>query len=269
MSVNTKGARFLYLFGVGNYDYTNPGANVISVTDTMPGDFDKKNLTTYPLRETWRSVDAQGWKEIIIQADDTTTIPDTFAILHHNFSDLAVVELQGSMTFDFTAPAFTLPYIWNEDNMVLLQSVGASYRYYRWRILDPTNACGFLEIGRIVAGLSAVMTNNEDIADDISLQTTDMAYALQSEGFFQAFNERVQIDQLTLDFQKLDPVNSPNYNLIRSLVKGVGITYPFLTIGDSNDPYFICLWGQIVTLPTYAFDINKYVTFQLVINQTY
>ena len=51
-----------------------------------------------------------------------------------------------------------------------------TYNYYRFRILDPSNPCGFIEIGRIVAGLSFTFENDEDISDEISVQPEDLAY---------------------------------------------------------------------------------------------
>src|SRR4051812_21280811 len=101
MSVNTVGIKFLYAFTVGEYDFTNPGANVISVTSTAPG-HDKKNLTTTPLRETWRSgPNIATWQEIIIKANSQTYVPDVVALLNHNLTELAVIQVQGSMTTSF------------------------------------------------------------------------------------------------------------------------------------------------------------------------
>lgn len=268
---NTIGVKFLYSFGLGNYNLTNPGANIISVTDTLPGDFDKKNLTTMPLRETWRSANVTGWKEIIIQADDIVNAPDTFAILNHNLTDIAVIEVQGSITPDFTTPAFTLPFVYNEENLVLLQAIGIAYNYYRFRFLDPTNPCGFIEIGRIVAGQSLTLTNNEDVTDDVEVQPVDNSYEIDTEGFFRAFNERVMVDGLTLNFDQFQtlPGNNQNFVAIKQMVKQVKTVYPFLTIVDPSDPYFQLTWGQISTLPNYVFDINRYCTFQIVVQQVF
>lgn len=267
----STGIKFLYNFSVGEYDLNNPGSNVLSATSTAAG-FDKLNLTTTPLREVWRSGPAiNNWQEIIIKANDTTLIPDTFAILNHNFSSLAVVQIQGSMTSSFLAPAFTLPVQWTKKHMVLLQDIGIAYNYYRIRILDPSNACGFVEAGRIVAGKSFTFTDNEDITDDISVTPKDLAYKTQTEGFFRAFNQRVKVDKLQVHFSKLLTTVGVNTNFLGllALLDSVGETFPFLTIVDPLDQSFILQWGIIETLPGRTFGINRYADMTLDIQEVY
>jgi hypothetical protein len=265
------GIKFLYNFSVGEYDYTAPGANVLSVTSQAAGDHDKKNLTTTPLRETWRSdEDISVWQEIVLEANDLTSVCDTFALLNHNLTELAVVQVQPSMTTDFTgAPTFTMT--WSEKHMVLLQDVGVAYNYWRFRILDPTNPCGFIELGRIVAGRSFAFQDDEDISDEIQLAQEDLAYKTRTEGFFRAFNERVKVDKLSIRFGKLKTAAGENTNylgLVRML-KNVGETYPFLTIVDPADQQFILHWGVIEQLPSRSFGINRYVDLSLQIQEVY
>lgn len=271
---DTTGIKFLYTFAIGEFDLNNPGANITSITSERQG-HEKVNLTTAPLRETWRSADVTGWQEIVIQANDTTESPDTFAILNHNLSELAVVQIQGSMTSNFAAPAFTLPVVWNKKHMVLLQEIGTAYNYYRVRFLDPTNQCGYIEIGRILAGKSFTFSKNEDIQDSITITTDDLAYKTKTEGFFRASNQRVKVDKLQIKFadlltKKLNADDSvDNYLNMKDLMDVCGEVYPFLTIPDPEDSKFNVLWGQIDTLPNMTYAINRYVSFSLTIQEVY
>jgi hypothetical protein len=271
MSATTNGIKFLYQFSLGEYDVNNPGTNVVSVTSTAAGDHNKVNLTTTPLRETWRSGSIATFQEIIIKANDTSAAPDCFAILNHNFSNLAVIQLQGSMTADFSAPAFTIPFVWTKQNLVLLQNVGIAYNYYRFRVLDPTNACGYLEIGRIIAGQSFTFTNNEDISDSIQSQKQDLAYKTKTEGYFRAFNERVKVDKLTLQFPQLTTIAGQNSNYLGllDLMETVGETYPFLTIVDPADLNFKLVWGVIETLPSISYGVNRYSDLTIPITEVF
>jgi hypothetical protein len=271
---DTVGIKFLYTFMVGEYDLSNPGENVISVTSERDG-HEKINLTTTPLRETWRSEDVTGWQDVVIEANDTSDAPDTFAILNHNLSNLAVVQIQGSMTSDFSAPAFTLTVSWSKKHMVKLQDVGTAYNYYRFRFLDPANACGYVEVGRIIAGKSFTFSKDEDITDDITITTDDLAYKTKTEGFFRASNQRVKVDKLQVKFNKLlsAPVNAgdttDNYDGLIDLMDTCGEVYPFLTIPDPEDPQFSVIWGQIDSLPPRMYGVNRYVSFSLTIQEVY
>ncbi len=266
----STGIKYLYNFTAGDYDYTNPGSNVISVTSTAAGDHAGSNVTTPALRETWRSTDASSWQEIVIKSTDTVTIADTFAILNHNLTSLAVVTLQGSMTTDFTG-ATAVPFTWTKKHMVLLTSFGAAYRYWKFRILDPTNGCGFIEIGAIRMGLALTFTNNEDVTDDITVTPVDKAYKMETEGFFRAFNQRVIVNKVQVSFSKLVTSDSggDNYLALSAMLDAVGETFPFLTIVDPSDQRFFMTWGVVDSMPAFTFGVNRYLDLQLTVQEQY
>lgn len=269
---NTVGIKFLYSFSIGEQNPTFPGLNIISVTSTAAGDHDKKNLTTTPLRETWRSASILTTQEIIIEANDLTTVPDVFAILNHNLTNLAVVQIQGSLADPtFAAPAFTLSMPYNKKHMALVQDFGVAYRYYKIKITDPTNPCGFIEIGKIVGGKSFTLTKNEDITDSISISNNDLSYKMKSEGFFRAANKRVKVQKLSVKFQNLRTFVNENENYLGLLefIDEVGETLPFLTIVDPSEPYFKIVWGLIDSLPGETYDINRYVDLSVNIQEVF
>lgn len=267
----SEGIKFLYQFSVGEYDQVNPGINVLSVTNTAAGDFDKLHLTTTPLRETWRSTDVNTPIEIVIEANDLATTVDTFALLNHNFSPDAVVLLMANTVNSFVVPAITLAFNYSDKHLVIVQDLGQPYRYFKIKIIDPTNQCGYVELGRIVAGRSFTFTQNEDVTDDFSVSEDDLAYKMKSEGFFRASNERVKVDKLTVKFDKLNTTVGLNVNYvgIRTFTKFVGETQPFLTVLDPGDPYFSLVWGQIDSMPSRNATVNRYISMQFSIQEVY
>lgn len=267
----TQGIKFLHRFSVGEYNTQFPGVNVISVTSTATGDFDKTNLTTSPLREVWRSATASVTQEIIIQANDMNTVVDTFAILNHNLSPLAVVQLQAAFDTGFLAPAFTINFQYSERHLVLLQDLGIAYRYYKIKIIDPTNPCGYIQIGRIIAGKSFTMTNDEDVTDDIKIGREDKSYQMRTEGFFRASNERIKLRKLSVRFEKIQTLTGFNTNYVglNDVFDNVGTALPFLTCVDPQDPYFCLIWGQFTALPTDDLTVNRYASLSLSIEEVF
>lgn len=270
MSATTKGISFLYLFDFGNRNIQNPGANILSVTETAEGDFDKANLTTEPLRQVWRSVDAAGWKEIVIQAETESQV-DTVALLGHNLSEDAVVQVQADFDDSFLAPAETKVMTWSKGNMALTDGFSASYEFYRIRILDPSNPCGYIQVGRIVGGRAFTFDYNEDINDDFEIAQDDLADSVRSEGFFRISNDRVKVKSLSARFTKISTVASQNANYLGwlEMMDEVGVTKPFLTILDRGDTGFGLFWAQLEKIPQIAYTVNRFASWSFKITEVF
>jgi len=270
MSATTQGISFLYSFDFGNRDVNNPGANILSVTDTAAGDFDKANLTTEPLRQVWRSANASGWKEIVIEAEVSSQI-DTVALLGHNLTEDAVVQVQGDFSDAFLAPAETKTMVWSKGNMAIAESFDAAYSHYRIRILDPSNPCGYVQVGRIVGGRAFTFDYNEDISDDFEIAQDDLADSVKSEGFFRISNDRVKVKSLSARFQKISTVSGQNANYLGwiEMMEEVGITKPFLTILDRGDPGFGLFWAQLDKIPGIGYTINRFASWNFKITEVF
>lgn len=260
----------LYQFDLGNFIRSTPGSNILSVTGTAAGDFDKSNLTTDCLRQVWRSASVLDWQEIVIEAEQSTNI-DTFAILNHNFTEAAVVNLQANISNNFLVPPINLFLPWNKLHMVMVNALGQNYRYYKLRVLDPGNPCGYIQIGRIVGGRAFTMKAFEDITDDIQVQWKDMAKRMETEGFFRASNENIKIRTLSVKFQKLYTIVTKNENYLglRKFFDYVGITRPWLAIPTRSDPTFHPLWALLEDVPDDSYTINQFVSMALKAKEVY
>ena len=258
----TQGISFLYQFDVGNKYVDNPAQQIQFVTSTAPGDFDVANITSESTRERWRSAEVLTWQEIIIKADLKSNL-DTIAILGHNFTENAVIQLQANIANNFAAPPVTVNIPWRKDNLVWLNELGAEYEYYRLRILDPTNPCGFVEFGRFIGGRAFTFSNNEDIRDQFSIGKQDFADKMKTEGFFRQSNQRVKVRTLSASFAKLETkqgLNIANFEGLRTMFDIVGTTVPLLTVLDRGNPDLFTAWGQFDQIPAESFTTNEFMT---------
>ena len=265
------GISFLYNFDLGNRNILNPGSNILSVTSTAAGDFDKANLTTDSTRQKWRSADIASWQEIVIQAELSTNI-DTFAIINHNLSPDAVIVLQANTSNSFLVPPVNITIPWSKANTIWCTALGGSYSYYKLRILDPTNPCGYIEIGRIVGGRALTMINNEDMSDPFSIDYNDKSKKMNAEGFFRVSTEIVVSRSLKYQFDRLNTASgtlNANFVGLQDLYATVLTTKPFVSILDRNNPSFVNMWGQLRQMPSEAYDINQFMSQQVQIDEIF
>jgi len=259
---NTQGISFLYEFDLGNKHVDDPAQNILSVTSTAPGDFDPANMTSEATRERWRSSGVLVTQEIVWKAEQASNI-DTFAILGHNFSEDAVIQLQANISNNFAAPPVTINIPWRKENIVWLNELGGEYEYYKISILDPTNPCGYIEIGRVIGGRAFTITNNEDIKDAFNIGKKDMADQMKTEGFFRQSNQRIKVRTLSASFAKLETklgLSNENFLGLREMFDYVGETVPLLTILDRNNPDLFTAWGQFDSIPSESFTTNEFMT---------
>ena len=265
-----KGITFLHKITVGTIpDPNNPAQNFLSATSTAAGDFAGEFMFTDTLRQVWRSTDTTQ-QEIVIQSDFPVRI-DTFAILGHNFSSNAVVTFEANSVNDFSSPPISVNMTVTERNMVLLQDLGFEFEFYKITILDPTNECGFIEIGRLAGGLNFQFSNNEDITDNFSIGSVDFSQQIQTEGFNRPSNSKVLADTLNATFAKISTKSGQddNFQGLRTLIDNVKTTRPFLTILDPNNVSLLIMWGQFMEIPTFNFTINNFVTANIRIQEVF
>jgi len=259
-----QGISFLYQFDLGNKHIINPGQNIISVTSTATGDFDKANLVTDSTRHRWRSAEILTTQEIVIKAELKSQI-DTFAIIGHNLTEEAVIRLEANIDNNFLAPPFSQLIPWRKNYIVWLTELDDEYEYYKISILDPTNPCGYIEIGRIIGGRAFTLSGGEDVSDSFSISKQDASDKMRTEGFSTASNQRVKYRQLRAPLSKLDSKDGSNDNWqgLRDMFDYVGITVPILTILDRDQPDLFTAWGKFDDIPTESYLTNQYVNESL------
>ena len=264
---NTTNIRFLCEFpsrgaktGVGNNSWGNPiatGKNWKS-NSTQAGDFSPFNLNTDIVEQYWRS--ATG---VItgVNIDCDTEIAqgvflDTFAMLGHNLTKSATVNLLGSDFSNFSTIAVTIPLEQAEENTYFIAPTlpNTGYRYWRLSIDDSTNPDGFLSIGTILFGAGQIF-QGECFVDEIEITLRDFADTVKTEGFTNVANSRAQKRLLKLEFRFLDLLKG-NYTILRDMFKNERTVLKCLYIptpDENNDQDKIgryAVFGKLTQIPT-------------------
>lgn len=261
MSTKTS-ISFLYSFDLGNRHVDVPTENILFVTSTAAGDFNVANITTDSIRHKWRSSSALVKQEIIIKAEKKSNI-NCFAILGHNFTDGAFIQVQANISNNFLAPPVTKIAAWSENNIIIPTEFGGEYQYYKITILDPANPCGYVEIGRVVGGNVLQLIKNEDITDQYKIGYKDLSESMKTQGYFRASNSNIIQRTFDANFSKLhtEVGNDENFKNLRTLFQNVKTIKPFLMVLDYVDPYKFNAWVQLSDIPDESFTINDFVSF--------
>jgi len=254
---NTTNLRILCDFPSRGFSGLNWVAN-----STATGDFNVNNLNTDIVEQIWRS-DMGDIAGIELKCD--TEIPqgvflDTFAILGHNFTISASIQLQGSTTSNFATVNFStdLSVIRNHDNIYYIAPnlPTASYRYWRVLITDITNAYGYLQVGTIVFG-SSIIFQGECFVDQVFKSTRHFSDKVETEGFTNVSNDRALKYAVGLDFRSLR-YNRGNYNNIRGVFDFARTSFKCLWIPTPQYPERFAVFGKLPQIPTEAHNNKGY-----------
>lgn len=264
---NTTNLRILCDFASRGSDITggtnawgNPigeGENWMANT-TEPGDFSVYNLNTDIVEQYWRSADTVVTG---IQLDCDTEINqgvflDTFAMLGHNLTKSATINLLGSNVSNFASVgiSITIPQALENTYWLSPELPIAGYRYWRLQIDDPTNPDGYIKIGTLLFGAAKIF-QGECFVDELEFTLKDFADSVKTEGFTNVANSRAQKRVLRLDFRFLD-ILKDNYGILREVFTNDRTVLKCLYIptpdGD-NDQDIIgrySLFGKLTSVPT-------------------
>lgn len=211
---NTTNLRILCDFPSRGVSPSNWTANSVAT-----GDFSAENLDTDIVEQVWRSADSVVTG---IQLTTDTGLPqgvflDTLAILNHNMTRSANIQLIGSNDPTFSTVGTIIPLQSREENIYYIAPAlpTSGFRYWRISIDDSTNPNGFVEIGVIVFGASQIF-QGECFVDEIDFELRDYADTVNTEGFTNVANSRTQKRRVRLDFRSLDS-NRNNFKTLRSI----------------------------------------------------
>lgn len=235
----------------GNLAGTGKSWQVNVATDTGP-DHEVENLNTDIVEQTWKAATAKAG----INLDCDTELAqgvflDTLAILNHNLTRAATVQLFGSNTSNFSSIAVTrtLEVISEEPNIFHIEDElpNVAYRYWRIAISDPNNNDP-VEIGTIIFGASRVFSG-ECMTDQLELQRKDFADTVNTEGFTSVSNSRAQKKMVRMNFRSLG-FEKGNYGILRDIFTGARTTLKCLWIPtpDKEDQAFMSRFAVFAKL---------------------
>jgi len=241
---NTKLIRILHRFpsrGTSGVNWTQ----IIGTTAT--GDFGLNNVNTDIVEQVWRAVGTTA----TIQCDTEVAqgiFMDTLAILNHNFTTSATVQLQASNSSTFATTPYTqnlttelTDMFWIEPYLPL-----SSYRYWRFVINDPTNSSD-IQIGTIVFG-SSVIFNGECIVDQVQKRKIHFSDKVKTEGFTNVSNDRALKKAVSFSFKSLD-YTLENYQNLNDVIDYIRTSLKALWIIDPRFASRFAVFGKMPEIP--------------------
>lgn len=218
-----------------DFDSRGVSGNNWTANSTAVGDFSVNNLNTDIVEQVWRSSVTTG---VLLNSDTGVpqgTIIDTLAILNHNLTSSATVNLIGSNNPGHAPTGEVIPLEARINNMFYIapQLLSTGWRYWRIAIDDGTNPDGFLEIGSIIYGTSQIF-QGECFVDELEFTLKDFADTVSTEGFTNVANSRTIKRSVRLDFRSLQS-NQRNFKILRGIFENIRTTLKCLWI-PTPDP---------------------------------
>lgn len=226
-----------------------------TATNQATGDFVPNNLNTDILQEVFRS----SVTSVTLTCDTQLTngvAVDTIAILNHNLSGSAVVQVQGSKSGTFSPPDITFNMTVEPKNMYYiapeLPKAPGQNRHWRFIIQDPSNPDGYVQIGVIVFGASRIFTTHENFQNPIKLADKHFKDSIETEGFTNVMNDRALVKTLHLDFKDLDYARH-NYEVLDDLVKNARTSLKALIIPRPRTASRFAVFAKLTDTPEPSF----------------
>jgi len=133
-------------------------------TWTLPVDkpFGKRFLVDGDRDSEWRSADVAGLITIDLDLGSAQQM-DALALLDHNLSATATIQLKGDAAANWAAPALSEAITRQASNLIYtVLSASRTYRYWRLELTDTANPSGFLRISELFPAVPLVMSQNFD-----------------------------------------------------------------------------------------------------------
>lgn len=243
---NTKRLRVLLDFASRG----TTGSNWTAST-TAAGDFSANNLNTDIVEQCWRS--EPGGSKIVALTCDTQVsqgvFVDTIAVLGHNLTRSATIEVQAS-----NSPSFAVyQSFFIETNRtaniywVAPTAPTVAYKYWRFYIADTTNTNPYLQIGSIVFGSSILMVAN-DITDSVRRSTKHFSDKVQTEGFTNVSNDRAIKYGLGVEFRSI-AYDGTDYTNLRRIFDTARTSLKCLWIPTPEYAERFAVFGKLAAIP--------------------
>jgi len=231
--------------------------NWVSDPIAASGDFGTDNLNTDIVEQVYKSTTAT-----LVNLTCDTGLPqgvpvDTIAILNHNFTRSATVQVQGSKDNFATPPDITFDMTVETENMYWiapsLPNVAGQNRYWRFVIQDITNPAGYLTIGTIIFGAANMFSVAESFTNPIVWGQRHFKDQLQTEGFTTDSNDRALKKFLRLKFGQLNYFMG-NYGMLRDMMSYARTSLKCLVIPTPEYPSRFAVFAKLTALPEITFN---------------
>lgn len=228
------------------------GLNWVAST-TAVGDFAASNVNTDIIEQVWRSSGVPSFQTLTCDTGIVQGVTiDTIAILGHNFTKSATVQVQGSNDNFATPPNITFNMMTELENMYYISpefpTLAGQNRYWRFIIQDTTNPAGYVEVGTIIFGNSEIFSVIECFTNPITRGYKHFKDAMPSEGFTTVSNDRALKRHLRLNFEQLNFFKG-NFRILDEMMRFARTSLKVLVIPTPQYPSRFAVYGKLTSLP--------------------
>jgi len=243
-----------------------------TASSVATGDFSPNNLNTDIVEQVYRSAKgSHGYLELICD----TGIPqgvafDTLAILNHNLTSSAMVQVQGANEPTFSPPRFLFNMKTEAQNMFYIApsfptSLGQN-RYWKFIFQNYTNPDEYIQIGTIIFGMSEIFSIKESFENPVIVGFKHFKDEIQTEGFTRVTNDRTLKKFIKLSFKNLNFYNG-NYRILEEMIRFARTSLKCLVIPTPEAASRFAVFGKVSNLPeistNYVDRLEEYVTLEL------
>lgn len=211
--------RFLYTF-----EFDGADAITSSSEDTELYD---DNVVTDFVEEKWRTTDVSTeWVKFDLGA---ATNINCIGIFGHNLTSGATVQIQGNATDSWAGPSYNQTLTWYDERIAYCFAATESYRWWRLYLSDATNPDGYLEIGRICAGV--YVEPGVNYRQDYSRRYIDPSEKYETPGRQTYAREKAKYWEYRMGFAAL---SSTDQTTFETMFDAIGRTKPVVLMADMD-----------------------------------
>jgi hypothetical protein len=244
-----------------------------SASSTAAGDFSISNVNDDLVEHVWRS-NTGAISGIQLICD--TGLPqgvylDTLALLNHNLTTSAEVQLLGSNDPSFGTIGTTITFQITNRNYIYISPDAPllGYRYWKLVINDVTNQDLYLQIGTIIFGESVIF-QGECYSNPIRYKKTHFSNQIMTEGYTTVNNDRGIKSKIGLTFEKVNFAGG-NYSNLVNLFETARTNLKCLWVPTPQYPTRYGIFGKLTDLPEETHTDNgenaDYVDFALEVDE--
>lgn len=230
------------------------GGDNWTASNQAVGDFEPKNLNTDVEEQVFRS------STTAVELVCDTGVPqgvtlDTIAIINHNMTRDAQVQVQGSNSPTFDTINVSFDMVAETERMYYIAptyptGIENQNRYWRFVISDANNSDGYIQIGIIVFGNSDIFTPKESFDNPINKGYKHFKDELKTEGFTAANNDRALRRYLKLRFSEQERIHG-NFKMIEDYVNFARTSLKCLIIPIPLYASRYAVFAKLVTMPDF------------------
>lgn len=193
----------------------------------------KKTYRTTGLLNEWIKFDLGGAEQLL-----------SFCFFYSNLTPSATITLYGSATdlgnteASWAGAAYS-QVITDFDQRAGFLDLSQTYQWWMLAISDSANTSGYIELGRIFAGVH--VSPEDNISESLREGLVDSSIVNFTQGRSAYGTTREKFKQFSFDFTDID---SDDQQTLRDLFNEVGKTEPFVIIFDSDvEPVELTRYG--------------------------